>query len=82
MEASGSQPLDDASLPGIPDQRMLALVNTYIVHTSALLNSFATSCEERLQGVTLRRALSPRAWAWKAPVAANVTAVSGRGEHC
>lgn len=34
-----------------PDQRTLALVNAYVVHTSKLLSAFAVQCEERLQNL-------------------------------
>lgn len=57
MASSSALQSDDASIPGIPDQRTLALVNTYVVHTTELLNSFAISCEERLQDVRLRSAV-------------------------
>ena len=51
MQHAPSTQVDDSSLPGVPDQRMLALINTYVVHTTELLNSMAATCEQRLQSV-------------------------------
>lgn len=39
---------EESILPGIPTQRTLALVNTYVVHTTRLLNEVAASVEQRL----------------------------------
>ena len=36
----------------IPEQRTLALVNNYVVHTSQMLNNLATSCEAKLQDIS------------------------------
>jgi len=44
-----SSPIDESELPGIPTQKTLALVNTYLVHSTRLLNEFAASAEHRLQ---------------------------------
>lgn len=46
---SDQQSIDESNLPGIPTQKTLALVNTYLVHTTRLLNEFAASVEHRLQ---------------------------------
>ncbi len=46
---SGSPSIDESELPGVASQRTLALVNTYLVHTTRLLNEFAASAEHRLQ---------------------------------
>ena len=51
MQHATSTQVDASSLPGVPDQRMLALINTYVVHTTELLNSVAATCEQRLQSV-------------------------------
>jgi hypothetical protein len=41
----------DDSHEEYPDQRAIALVNAFIVHTAALLNKFAASSESKLQTV-------------------------------
>ncbi len=35
----------------VPDQKTLALVNTYIVGTAHMLNDFAADCEQSLSNV-------------------------------
>ena len=45
------------SAPAIPAQQTLALVNTYIVHTTRLLNDFAIAAEDRLNHIRARQAL-------------------------
>ena len=39
---------------GVPVQKTLALVNTYVVHTTRLLNGFAIAAEDRLQCLRAR----------------------------
>lgn len=41
----------DSAASAIPDQRTVALINTYIVRTAATLNGFSASCEETLTQV-------------------------------
>lgn len=42
-----------ASAPAYPDQRTVALVNTYIVRSAEMVNDFSASCEETLHQVHL-----------------------------
>ena len=56
-EGQRSSPEDKGVSPGIPAQRTLALVNTYIVHTTRLLNDFAIAAEDRLQLIKSRCSL-------------------------
>ena len=59
MQHAPSTQVEDSSLPGVPDQRMLALINTYVVHTTELLNSVAATCEQRLLSVHSKYAQNP-----------------------
>ena len=54
-KSSQSRNSQDSESP-IPAQRTLALVNTYVVHTTQLLNDFAIAAETRLQDIRLRLA--------------------------
>lgn len=42
------------SLPGIPDQRTLALLNMYIANTTKTLNQLAAVCERKVHDVDRR----------------------------
>lgn len=54
MQSSEFRQASEAEIGGVPDQRMLALMNSYIVRTTELLSSFAIRCEDRLQEVHFR----------------------------
>lgn len=41
----------DTAASAVPKERTLALVNTYVVHTAAMLNAFSASCEHSLSQV-------------------------------
>eukprot|EP00243_Klebsormidium_subtile_P006003 TRINITY_DN2498_c0_g1_i4.p1 TRINITY_DN2498_c0_g1~~TRINITY_DN2498_c0_g1_i4.p1 ORF type:complete len:188 (+),score=27.43 TRINITY_DN2498_c0_g1_i4:78-641(+) len=41
-------------LPPVPDQKTLVLVNTFVVHTTQLLNRFAALCENKLADINGR----------------------------
>ena len=52
----------DTAASAVPQERTLALVNTYVVHTATMLNAFSVSCEQylsKVHGVHMPR--SPRA---------------------
>lgn len=40
-----------SELPGVPDQRILVLVDTFITNTMAVLNNFAMDCEQKLMAL-------------------------------
>ena len=50
MEAS-PLPEPSTSLPGVPDQRILVLVDTFVTNTMAVLNNFAIDCEQKLMAM-------------------------------
>lgn len=64
LQSADSAPLDDSKLPGIPDQKMLALVNTYIVHTTSLLNDFSLNTESRLLDMRSKYAAASHLGVW------------------
>lgn len=45
----------DTAVSAVPKERTVALVNTYVVHTAAMLNAFSASCERSLSQVRSKR---------------------------
>mmetsp|Transcript_19781 Transcript_19781/g.37740 ORF Transcript_19781/g.37740 Transcript_19781/m.37740 type:complete len:206 (+) Transcript_19781:276-893(+) len=41
----------EASLPAVPDQKTLVLINTFIVQTTGMINRFSALCERKLESV-------------------------------
>ncbi|XP_023672663.1 WASH complex subunit 3 [Paramormyrops kingsleyae] len=46
--------VDLTKVPAIPQKRVVAFLNQFIVHTVRFLNRFSTVCEEKLASISLR----------------------------